>query len=171
DINEIFYRYPVDQTDQIDQTDQTDQTDHKNSIDQRVLIPEEEYHYKSIPTKEVASIKEQIRQLQSELNDLGEINWTAIEEYERQQKRHVFIKEQEEELLKSLTDLQNAINYIDEKSKLKFKEAFQEINQRFQKVFPILFGGGNANIELLGTIEDPEAGVEIIACPPGKKMQ
>ena len=52
-----------------------------------------------------------------------------------------------------------------------FKQAFKEVTERFEKVFPIIFGGGNAKLQLVGSMEDPEAGIDIIAQPPGKKMQ
>lgn len=106
-----------------------------------------------------------------ELSRLGEVNWQAIEDYERQKLRFNFLAEQEGELKKSLQDLQMAINQIDEKSKIRFKTAFEEVNFRFQKVFPIMFGGGSAELKVTGHLDDPECGVEIIAQPPGKKMQ
>ncbi|MBF0312298.1 MAG: chromosome segregation protein SMC [Oligoflexia bacterium] len=135
-------------------------------------IPEESYHFIKKGNQEINNARDQQRKLQSEFQELGEVNWTAIEECDRQQKRHDFLIEQETELSKSLSDLQNAIIYIDEKSKLKFKEAFGEINERFQKVFPILFGGGSASLELItNSLDESETGVEIVAWPPGKKMQ
>ncbi len=106
-----------------------------------------------------------------EFNRLGEINWQAIEDYERQKLRFDFLKIQEEELKKSLEDLEVAISHIDEKSKQRFKIAFEEVDVRFRKVFPIIFGGGSAQLKVTGDINDAECGIEIIAQPPGKKMQ
>ena len=63
------------------------------------------------------------------------------------------------------------IDHIDQKSKLRFKEAYDEVNMRFQKVFPIIFGGGSATLKLIGSMDDPDCGIDIIAQPPGKKMQ
>ena len=85
--------------------------------------------------------------------------------------RHDFLRTQEEELKKSLTDLQTAITHIDIKSRERFKEAFEEVNMRFSKVFPIIFGGGSAQLEITGNIDDADCGVDIVAQPPGKKMQ
>jgi chromosome segregation protein len=107
----------------------------------------------------------------TELNRLGEINWQAIEDYERQKLRFDFLKVQEEELKTSLEDLETAILHIDEKSKERFKIAFEEVDTRFRKVFPIIFGGGSAQLKITGDINDAECGIEIIAQPPGKKMQ
>ncbi|EPZ52238.1 chromosome segregation protein SMC [Bacteriovorax sp. BAL6_X] len=112
-----------------------------------------------------------LKNYKSEFGRLGEINWQAIEDYDRQKLRYDFLKVQEVELRKSLEDLQNAINHIDEKSKERFKVAFEEVDTRFRKVFPIIFGGGEARLEIVGDIDDAECGVDIIAKPPGKKMQ
>lgn len=115
--------------------------------------------------------KEKYKRYKSELNRLGEINWQAIEDYDRQKLRHDFLREQEGQLKKSLEDLETAILHIDEKSKTRFKEAYDEVNERFEKVFPIIFGGGEARLEIVGDIDSNECGIDIIAKPPGKKMQ
>ena len=64
-----------------------------------------------------------------------------------------------------------AIGHIDEKSRIRFKEAYDEVNFRFEKVFPIIFGGGEAKLEIVGDIDSPDCGIDIVAKPPGKKMQ
>lgn len=120
---------------------------------------------------QVKESQEKSRRYNSELNSIGEINWTADEEFEKQKVRYDFLANQESELKKSLEDLTMAINLIDQKSILRFKMAYEEINEKFSKVFPIIFGGGSASLELTTNPEDPECGVEIIAQPPGKKMQ
>lgn len=120
---------------------------------------------------QVKESQEKARRYNAELNNIGEINWTADEEYERQKIRYEFLCDQELELKKSIEDLNSAISLIDEKSILRFKMAYEEINDKFSKVFPIIFGGGNASLQLTTNPEDPDCGVEIIAQPPGKKMQ
>ncbi len=115
--------------------------------------------------------REKYKRYKSDLNKLGEINWQAIEDYDRQKLRYDFLRTQEGELKKSLEDLELAINHIDEKSKSRFKEAFDEVNVRFEKVFPIIFGGGEARLNIVGDIDSTECGIDIIAKPPGKKMQ
>ena len=115
--------------------------------------------------------KDKFKRYRTELNRLGEINWQAIEDYDRQKLRHDFLRVQEGELKKSLEDLELAITHIDEKSKIRFKEAFEEVNMRFTKVFPIIFGGGEARLDIVGDLEDAECGIDIVAKPPGKKMQ
>lgn len=130
-----------------------------------------EYEFEKRFPGQIKEAKEKFKDYKSEFNRLGEINWQAIEDYDRQKLRHDFLKTQEEELKKSLLDLQTAIQHIDEKSKERFKEAFTEVNERFSKVFPIIFGGGEAKLEVTGDLDSIECGVDIIAKPPGKKMQ
>ena len=130
-----------------------------------------EYEFEKRFPGQIKEAKDKFKDYKTDFNRLGEINWAAIEEYDRQKLRHDFLKTQEEELKKSLLDLQTAIQHIDEKSKERFKEAFTEVNERFSKVFPIIFGGGEAKLEVTGDLDSIECGVDIIAKPPGKKMQ
>ncbi len=130
-----------------------------------------DYEFEKRFPGQIKEAKEKFKDYKTEFNRLGEINWAAIEDYDRQKLRHDFLKTQEEELKKSLLDLQTAIQHIDEKSKERFKEAFTEVNERFSKVFPIIFGGGEAKLEVTGDLDSIDCGVDIIAKPPGKKMQ
>lgn len=134
-------------------------------------IEVQEYEFEKRFPGQIKEAKEKFKEYKTEFNRLGEINWQAIEDYDRQKLRYDFLKTQEEELKKSLVDLQTAITHIDEKSKERFKEAFTEVNERFSKVFPIIFGGGEAKLEVTGDLDSIECGVDIIAKPPGKKMQ
>lgn len=136
-----------------------------------ITIESVEYEFERRFPGQVKEAKEKFKDYKTEFNRLGEINWQAIEDYDRQKLRHDFLKTQEEELKKSLTDLQTAITHIDEKSKERFKDAFNEVNERFSKVFPIIFGGGEARLEVTGDLDSIDCGVDIIAKPPGKKMQ
>ncbi len=136
-----------------------------------VTVEAEAWEFTKRFPAEVREYREKLKECRTEFNRLGEINWQAIEDYDRQKLRHDFLKAQEEELKKSLGDLLTAIQHIDEKSRERFKEAFHEVNERFSKVFPIIFGGGSARLEVTGDPDSPEAGVDIIAQPPGKKMQ
>jgi len=134
-------------------------------------IEKVDYEFEKRFPGQIKEAKEKFKEYKTEFNRLGEINWQAIEDYDRQKLRYDFLKSQEEELKKSLNDLQQAITHIDEKSKERFKEAFFEVNERFSKVFPIIFGGGEAKLEITGDLDSIECGVDIIAKPPGKKMQ
>ena len=129
------------------------------------------YEFNPMEKAELAKALERLRRYKSEYAELGDINWQAIEDYEKQKLRFNFLQDQEKELRVSLDDLQNAINQIDARAKARFKSAFEEVNERFEKVFPIIFGGGMAQLKLTSHFEDPECGIDIIARPPGKKMQ
>ena len=103
-----------------------------------------------------------------QIERLGSINLTAIEEYKSQAERMNFLNEQHDDLIEALDTLDQAISKIDRESRLRFKETFDKINTGLQQKFPKLFGGGQAYLEL--TEQDLlEAGVNIIARPPGKR--
>ena len=99
---------------------------------------------------------------------LGSINLTAIEEYKAQSERMNFLNEQHDDLMEALSTLDQAISKIDKESRLRFKETFDKINHGLQVKFPKLFGGGEAYLELTEA-DLLEAGVNIIARPPGKR--
>lgn len=184
-VKNIFEKYQVDLRDSIikffdctcEQLDVFESLVDLSSVYKRetengiVDIEKEDYAFIRKYGQELSSSRDKFRDYKVELNRLGEINWRAVEDYDRQKLRYDFIKQQEVELKKSLEDLQQAINQIDEKSQVRFKEAFQEVDERFQKVFPIIFGGGCARLEAVGDFNDPEFGINIWAQPPGKKNQ
>ena len=134
-------------------------------------ITKEPYTFSRIYGQNLREAEQKMKRLRAELSQLGEINAQAIEDFDRQKKRYDFLSHQEIELKRSLENLEKAIEHIDVKSKERFKEAFEEIDSRFKKVFPIIFGGGKAELKIIGDISDMDCGVDIIAQPPGKKMQ
>ena len=136
-----------------------------------VELEAEEYIFDKRFPGQVKESRDKLRNYKTDLNRLGEINWQAIEDYDRQKLRYDFLKVQEEELKRSLVDLETAIAHIDEKSKARFTEAYNAVNERFMKVFPIIFGGGSASLKIVGNLDSIECGIDIIAQPPGKKMQ
>ncbi len=112
--------------------------------------------------------KQRLDGLTKQIERLGSINLTAIEEYKSQSERMNFLNEQKDDLMQALETLDQAISKIDKESRLRFKETFDKINSGLQTKFPKLFGGGQAYLEL--TEQDLlEAGVNIIAQPPGKR--
>ena len=103
---------------------------------------------------------------------MGAINLTAIEEYDDLAKRHAFMSEQKGDLERSLADLKAAIVKINRASRERFRETFDRVNEKFQQVFPRMFNGGRAGLVLTqDDAGEAEAGVEIFAQPPGKKLQ
>ncbi|MGZ4999240.1 MAG: chromosome segregation protein SMC, partial [Methylomonas sp.] len=112
--------------------------------------------------------KNAVDDLAEQIERLGSINLTAIEEYKTQSERMKFLNEQHDDLMDALNTLDQAISKIDRESRQRFKETFDRINNGLKEKFPRLFGGGQAYLEL--TDQDVlEAGVNIIARPPGKR--
>ncbi len=112
--------------------------------------------------------KKTVDDLFGQIERLGTINLTAIEDYKAQAERMKFLDEQHADLITALQTLDQAISKIDKESRLRFKETFDKINSGLQEKFPKLFGGGQAYLEL--TDQDLlESGVNIIARPPGKR--
>jgi chromosome segregation protein len=116
--------------------------------------------------------EEKMATLRERIEALGEVSLTAIDEAKEVGDRHRFLSAQKLDLEESIAKLRSAINRIDRASKERFKETFALVNERFQQVFPRLFRGGAAELQL---VEDPanpsaEPGVEIVAQPPGKKL-
>ncbi|MDP1666557.1 MAG: chromosome segregation protein SMC [Methylobacter sp.] len=112
--------------------------------------------------------KRTVDDLLAQIERLGTINLTAIEEYKAQSERMNFLNEQHADLIEALQTLDQAISKIDKESRLRFKETFDKINTGLQEKFPKLFGGGHAYLELTEQ-DELESGVNIIARPPGKK--
>jgi chromosome segregation protein len=116
--------------------------------------------------------RERLEEKKAQAERMGAINLTAIEEYDELAKRHAFLVEQKADLERSLADLRQAIVKINRASRERFRETFDRVNEKFQQVFPRLFSGGRAGLVL--TQDDggeAEAGVEIFAQPPGKRLQ
>ncbi|MEZ5541898.1 MAG: chromosome segregation protein SMC [Pseudomonadota bacterium] len=106
--------------------------------------------------------------LEQRIQRLGPINLAAIEEYEEESKRKVYLDAQHVDLTEALQTLENAIGKIDRETRARFKETFDSVNQGMQENFPTLFGGGHAYLELTG--EDLlDTGVTVMARPPGKR--
>jgi chromosome segregation protein len=112
--------------------------------------------------------KRTVDDLLAQIERLGTINLTAIEEYRAQSERINFLNEQHADLIEALQTLDQAISKIDKESRLRFRETFDKINTGLQEKFPKLFGGGHAYLELTEQ-DELESGVNIIARPPGKK--
>ena len=111
------------------------------------------------------------RALKAKLDSLGPVNVLALEEYKEAKQRLDFLETQQDDLLTSISDTQKAISEIDSVSRRKFQEAFDEINKHFRNVFQTLFGGGVAEMRLIEDENSAESGVDIIASPPGKRLQ
>jgi chromosome segregation protein len=95
----------------------------------------------------------------------------AIEQYDELEARYAFLSTQRTDLVDSIAQTTEAIKRIDETTRVRFVEAFAQINRNFQEVFTTLFGGGRAGLTLLDENDPLESGIEIVAQPPGKRLQ
>ncbi len=117
------------------------------------------------------SAEEAISTLRSKIDRLGPVNMMAIEQYDELEVRYEFLSTQRTDLVDSIAQTTEAIRRIDETTKVRFVEAFAAINRNFQDVFTTLFGGGRAGLTLLDENDPLESGIEIVAQPPGKRLQ
>jgi len=132
------------------------------------LMPAEE----KLPDGEALTEAErQYDELRARIEALGPINPQALEEFQECQQRHDFLSAQRQDLIDSIRDTEKAIQEIDEVSRQKFAEAFEAINANFREAFQTLFGGGSGEMRLADETNIAESGIEIIASPPGKKLQ
>jgi len=109
--------------------------------------------------------------IKGKIDRLGPVNMMAIEQFDELESRHVFLTTQRTDLVDSIAQTSQAIKRIDETSKVRFSEAFAAIQQNFQLTFSTLFGGGRAGLALLDEDDPLESGIDIVASPPGKRLQ
>jgi chromosome segregation protein len=128
-----------------------------------------EQHLDKPHSMETAEV--QLKELKEKLGRMGEVNLSSINEFEDTQKRYEFLTQQQTDLNESKAQLNRVIDRINKICSRRFTETFDLVNDRFTKVFPVLFGGGEARLQLIEDPEKQEMGIEIIAKPPGKKMQ
>ncbi|HRK01138.1 MAG TPA: chromosome segregation protein SMC [Oligoflexia bacterium] len=145
----------------------------KYGVEESAIAPqndEDQRAFDELTPERETEMSEEVERLRERIRKLGEVNVMAVEEYDEQKKRHDFLMTQREDLLKSIHDLEKAIERINKTSEERFRIAFEEINSRFQRIFPIVFGGGGARLEMTNPADLNETGVEILAEPPGKKI-
>jgi chromosome segregation protein len=113
----------------------------------------------------------EIDELRARLERMGDVNLAAIGEYEELTTRFGFMQQQKEDLERSIADLQQTIIKLNRVCRLRFKESFDAINEKFEAIFPRLFRGGKARLVLTDENDYLETGIDIVAQPPGKKLQ
>jgi chromosome segregation protein len=121
--------------------------------------------------EELASEDEACRALRQRIEQMGPVNMMALDEYKETAERHTFLETQRKDLMESIENTQDTIKEIDQISRTKFDEAFARINENFAQVFSRLFHGGQAFLRLTDAENQAESGLEIVASPPGKKLQ
>ena len=120
---------------------------------------------------ELGQLKRRLEELKSAIRSLGNVNVNAIEDYKEISERYEFMKTQHGDLVKAEEALLKIIEELDAGMRRQFEEKFREIQREFDKVFKEMFGGGSGKLELLEDEDLLEAGIQIIAQPPGKKLQ
>jgi len=118
-----------------------------------------------------AERREHLEAVRKKMQGLGEVNLGAIEEHEELSERQRFLTEQKDDLETTLTSLRDAISRINRTSRRRFRETFEAVSKRFSENFPRLFRGGRASLSLTESEDVLEAGIDIMAMPPGKRLQ
>jgi chromosome segregation protein len=119
----------------------------------------------------VAEAEEKAADIRRRIEALGPVNPEALSEYQEAQQRYDFLNAQRQDLLDSIRDAENTIREIDTESRKRFTEAFAVINENFRQMFRTLFGGGIGEMRLTGEGDTLDQGIEIVAQPPGKRLQ
>jgi chromosome segregation protein len=128
----------------------------------------------SAPTEAPCSAADgegRMQELRRLIDYIGEVNLTAIEEFQELEGRFSFLSVQQEDLRQSLEGLQTAITKINRTTRRRVRETFDQFNAKFQEVFPRLFRGGRAELQLTDEEDLLETGIDIVVQPPGKKLQ
>jgi chromosome segregation protein len=120
---------------------------------------------------DIESAEKSIHEMREKLSRMGDVNLSAIQEYDDVAKRYEFLSQQESDLIEAKEQLKKVIDKINKICSKRFKDTFEQVNERFTKVFPVLFGGGEARLILVEDHEKGEMGIDIEAKPPGKKLQ
>ena len=120
---------------------------------------------------DIPTMRKQISGIKDEIKKLGDVNVNAIEDYKNIMERYTFLKNQHDDLIEAEKTLEGIIQELDTAMRKQFAEKFEEIKREFDKVFKELFGGGKGTLELIEEEDILEAGIRIIAQPPGKKLQ
>jgi chromosome segregation protein len=124
-----------------------------------------------VPNPGSMTAEEAIVALKAKIDRLGPVNMMAIEQFDELETRHTFLTTQRKDLIDSIAQTTEAIRRIDETSKARFAEAFAAIQENFQGTFSTLFGGGRAGLTLIDEHDPLESGIDIVASPPGKRLQ
>jgi chromosome segregation protein len=126
----------------------------------------------ALVTGEELAVEDQAhREMRTRLDAMGPVNMMALEEYKETAERHQFLETQRKDLLDSIENTAATIKEIDQVSRQKFEEAFSKINENFGATFRKLFGGGHAFMRLTDEENSAESGIDVVASPPGKKLQ
>ena len=158
---------------------ETKKEEYENALDAQIDYMWEEYEItynhalelRNESFNDLSDMKKQIIRIKGEIRALGSVNVNAIEDYKNLSERYEFLKNQHDDLIEAEASLVKIIEELDEAMRKQFVEQFARIAKEFDQVFKELFGGGKGTLELLEDEDILEAGIRIIAQPPGKKLQ
>jgi chromosome segregation protein len=119
----------------------------------------------------LAEAEQKYQEVKARIEALGPVNPQALEEFQEAQQRYDFLNAQRQDLLDSIRDTEKAIHDIDVESRRRFTEAFEAVNGHFRQIFQTLFGGGTGEMRLTDESNIAESGIDIVASPPGKRLQ
>jgi chromosome segregation protein len=119
----------------------------------------------------LAEAEQKAADLRARIEALGPVNPEALEQHQEAQQRYEFLNVQRQDLLDSIRDTEKALHDIDVESRKRFTEAFAAVNEHFREMFVTLFGGGVGEMRLTDEDNIAESGIDIVASPPGKKLQ
>jgi chromosome segregation protein len=139
------------------------------SVEAQVLRADEQIEH--MGDEALAAEEETCRALRQRIEQMGPVNMMALDEYKETAERHGFLDTQRKDLMESIENTQETIKEIDLITRTKFDEAFARINENFAKVFAGLFQGGQAFLRVTDQENQAESGLDIVASPPGKKLQ
>ncbi|HEY2847858.1 MAG TPA: hypothetical protein VGI80_08570, partial [Pyrinomonadaceae bacterium] len=120
---------------------------------------------------ELEDARPRVEDLRQRLENFGAINMLALEELAEAEERHIFLTGQREDIIDSIAATEEALREIKKRSRERFRQAFEAINENFTQFFQELFGGGQGQMTLLDADDILEAGIEVVAQPPGKRLQ
>jgi chromosome segregation protein len=121
--------------------------------------------------EELATAEANYREMKQRIEAMGPVNMMALEEFNECEQRFTFLTRERDDLLKSIADTQQAIAELDLVSRERFEKAFNAINHNFSDAFHTIFGGGMAEMRLTEVDSSGDAGIDVVASPPGKRMQ
>jgi len=124
-----------------------------------------------ITGEELAIAETNYREMKSRIESMGAVNMMALEEFNECEQRFAFLTRERDDLLQSIADTQQAINELDLVTREKFEQAFHAINHNFSEAFHTIFGGGTAEMRLTEVDSSGDAGIDVVASPPGKRLQ
>jgi len=123
------------------------------------------------PEFDLEAQRAQVEDLRNRLENFGAVNMMALEELSEADERLIFLTTQREDITKGIAATEEALREIKRRSRERFRDAFEKINQNFSELFQELFGGGRGEMSLIEADDELESGIDLVAQPPGKRLQ